>query len=81
MGFAVDRCGDSQGILRRQEVFTKMVAFIGPAVEELDDKIIELIETEIKYEGYISKAMDRIAKMKRMEENVFQPISTGMTLI
>ncbi len=27
--------------------------FIGPAAEELDDKIIELIETEIKYEGYI----------------------------
>ena len=45
-----------------------MVAFIGPAAEDLDDKIIELIETEIKYEGYISKAMDQVAKMKRMEE-------------
>jgi len=44
------------------------VAFIGPAAEELDDKIIELIETEIKYEGYISKAMDQVVKMKRMEE-------------
>ena len=31
-------------------------------------RIIELIETEIKYEGYISKAMDQVAKMKRMEE-------------
>ena len=41
---------------------------IGPAAEELYDKIIELIETEIKYEGYISKAMDQVAKMKRMEE-------------
>ena len=38
------------------------------AAEELDDKIIELIETEIKYEGYISKAMDQVEKMKRMEE-------------
>ena len=37
-------------------------------LKELDDKIIELIETEIKYEGYISKAMDQVAKMKRMEE-------------
>ena len=45
-----------------------MVEFIGPAAEELDDKIIELIETEIKYEGYISKAMDQVEKMKRMEE-------------
>lgn len=55
--------------LRRPEVsYQDAVAFIGPAAEDLDDKIIELIETEIKYEGYISKAMDQVAKMKRMEE-------------
>ncbi|SNL74775.1 tRNA uridine 5-carboxymethylaminomethyl modification protein GidA [Streptococcus pneumoniae] len=55
--------------LRRPEVsYQDVVAFIGPAAEDLDDKIIELIETEIKYEGYISKAMDQVAKMKRMEE-------------
>lgn len=55
--------------LRRPEVsYQDVVAFIGPATEDLDDKIIELIETEIKYEGYISKAMDQVAKMKRMEE-------------
>ena len=55
--------------LRRPEVsYQDVVAFIGPAAENLDDKIIELIETEIKYEGYISKAMDQVAKMKRMEE-------------
>ena len=55
--------------LRRPEVsYQDVVTFIGPAAEYLDDKIIELIETEIKYEGYISKAMDQVAKMKRMEE-------------
>ena len=55
--------------LRRPEVsYQDVVAFIGPAAEDLDDKIIELIETEIKYEGYISKAMDQVAKMNRMEE-------------
>lgn len=55
--------------LRRPEVSYKdVVNFIGPAAEELDDKIIELIETEIKYEGYISKALDQVEKMKRMEE-------------
>ena len=53
----------------RPEVsYQDVVEFIGPAAEELDDKIIELIETEIKYEGYISKAMDQVEKMKRMEE-------------
>ena len=55
--------------LRRPEVsYQDVVEFIGPAAEELDDKIIELIETEIKYEGYISKALDQVEKMKRMEE-------------
>ena len=35
--------------LRRPEVsYQDVVAFIGPAAEDLDDKIIELIETEIK---------------------------------
>ena len=55
--------------MRRPEVsYQDVVQFIGPAAEELDEKIIELIETEIKYEGYISKALDQVAKMKRMEE-------------
>ena len=55
--------------LRRPEVsYQDVVNFIGPAAEELDDKIIELIETEIKYEGYISKALDQVEKMKRIEE-------------
>ena len=55
--------------MRRPEVsYQDVVQFIGPAAEELDKKIIELIETEIKYEGYISKALDQVEKMKRMEE-------------
>ena len=33
----------------------------------MDAKIIELIETEIKYEGYIKKATDQVAKMHRLE--------------
>ncbi|MDN5012819.1 tRNA uridine-5-carboxymethylaminomethyl(34) synthesis enzyme MnmG [Streptococcus sp. SN3] len=55
--------------LRRPEVsYQDVVNFIGSAAEDLDEKIIELIETEVKYEGYISKALDQVEKMKRMEE-------------
>ena len=55
--------------MRRPEVsYQDVIQFIGPAAEELDEKIIELLETEIKYEGYISKALDQVEKMKRMEE-------------
>ena len=55
--------------MRRPEVsYQDVVQFIGPAAEKLDEKIIDLLETEIKYEGYISKALDQVEKMKRMEE-------------
>lgn len=55
--------------MRRPEVkYQDVVSFVGPAAEDLDAKLIELIETEIKYEGYINKALDQVEKMKRMEE-------------
>lgn len=55
--------------MRRSEIdYATAVSFVGPAAEDLDAKIIELLETEIKYEGYIRKALDQVAKMKRMEE-------------
>ncbi|HFU3867653.1 TPA: tRNA uridine-5-carboxymethylaminomethyl(34) synthesis enzyme MnmG [Streptococcus suis] len=57
--------------MRRPDVtYADVVAFIGPAAEDLDAKTIELIETEVKYEGYIAKAMDQVDKMKRMEEKL-----------
>ncbi|HFI0423865.1 TPA: tRNA uridine-5-carboxymethylaminomethyl(34) synthesis enzyme MnmG [Streptococcus suis] len=55
--------------MRRPDVtYADVVAFIGPAAEDLAAKTIELIETEVKYEGYIAKALDQVEKMKRMEE-------------
>ena len=48
--------------MRRPEVtYQDAVRFIGPAAEDLDSKVIELLETEIKYEGYIKKALDQVA--------------------
>ncbi|CCF03447.1 tRNA uridine-5-carboxymethylaminomethyl(34) synthesis enzyme MnmG [Streptococcus macedonicus] len=55
--------------IRRPEInYDIATSFVGPAEEKLDSKVIELLETEIKYEGYINKALDQVAKMKRMEE-------------
>ncbi|CRH90193.1 Glucose inhibited division protein A [Chlamydia trachomatis] len=55
--------------MRRPDIIHAVVTqFIGPAAEELDSKVVELLETEVKYEGYIEKALDQVAKMKRMEE-------------
>ncbi|MGT2833011.1 tRNA uridine-5-carboxymethylaminomethyl(34) synthesis enzyme MnmG [Streptococcus halotolerans] len=59
----------AKAFMRRPEIDYKLATeFVGPAVEELDSKVIELLETEIKYEGYINKALDQVDKMKRMEE-------------
>ena len=64
--------------MRRPEIdYATATQFVGPASEDLDAKIIELLETEIKYEGYINKALDQVAKMKRMEEkNMTSPNET-----
>lgn len=58
---------------RPQITYAVATDFVGCADEPLDSKVIELLETEIKYEGYIKKALEQVAKMKRMEEKRIPP--------
>ncbi|HFS5406720.1 TPA: tRNA uridine-5-carboxymethylaminomethyl(34) synthesis enzyme MnmG [Streptococcus agalactiae] len=58
---------------RPQITYAVATDFVGCADEPLDSKVIELLETEIKYAGYIKKALDQVAKMKRMEEKRIPP--------
>ncbi len=58
---------------RPQITYAVATDFVGCADEPLDSKVIELLETEIKYEGYIKKALDQVEKMKRMEEKRIPP--------
>ncbi|HEN6330647.1 TPA: tRNA uridine-5-carboxymethylaminomethyl(34) synthesis enzyme MnmG [Streptococcus agalactiae] len=58
---------------RPQITYAVATDFVGCADEPLDSKVIELLEIEIKYEGYIKKALDQVAKMKRMEEKRIPP--------
>lgn len=58
---------------RPQITYAVATDFVGCADEPLDSKVIELLETEIKYEGYIKKALNQVAKMKRMEEKRIPP--------
>ena len=53
--------------LRRPEItYAELLRFI-PENEELTRKEIEQVEIQIKYEGYIKKAMEKVEKLKRME--------------
>lgn len=54
--------------LKRPEVkYSDVVRFVGESSEELNRTVIELIETEVTYEGYIKKAKEQVEKMHRLE--------------
>ncbi|GEK29179.1 tRNA uridine-5-carboxymethylaminomethyl(34) synthesis enzyme MnmG [Furfurilactobacillus siliginis] len=54
--------------LRRPEVtYADLVKFIDAPAEDLDHRVVEQVEIELKYAGYIKKAEEKIAKLKRME--------------
>lgn len=54
--------------LKRPEVkYSDVVRFVGESPEKLDRTVIELIETEVTYEGYIKKAKEQVEKMHRLE--------------
>ncbi|MCZ2493474.1 tRNA uridine-5-carboxymethylaminomethyl(34) synthesis enzyme MnmG [Dellaglioa carnosa] len=54
--------------LRRPEVtYADVAKFMPDPDHELDHRIIEQVEIQFKYEGYIKKAQEKVAKLKRME--------------
>ncbi|MTV81422.1 tRNA uridine-5-carboxymethylaminomethyl(34) synthesis enzyme MnmG [Secundilactobacillus folii] len=54
--------------LRRPQVtYADLLRFIPAPDKPLDRRVIEEIEIRIKYAGYIKKAEDNVAKMKKME--------------
>ncbi|MDR0297420.1 MAG: tRNA uridine-5-carboxymethylaminomethyl(34) synthesis enzyme MnmG [Streptococcaceae bacterium] len=69
MGFApLKDALSAADFLKRPEVdYACVVKFIGEASETLDPHVIELIETETIYEGYIKKAFAQVEKMQRLE--------------
>ncbi|EOL49217.1 tRNA uridine 5-carboxymethylaminomethyl modification enzyme MnmG [Enterococcus phoeniculicola] len=53
--------------LKRPELsYEELMKFI-PANEALSKKEIEQVEIQVKYEGYIKKALEKVDKLKRME--------------
>ena len=44
-----------------------MLSFIDPQRETLEDEVIEQVEIEIKYEGYIIRQLRQVEQYKKME--------------
>lgn len=54
--------------LRRPEIsYDELSRFMVAPDSELPNKVVEQVEIQIKYEGYIKKALEKVAKLKRME--------------
>ncbi|WP_010308315.1 tRNA uridine-5-carboxymethylaminomethyl(34) synthesis enzyme MnmG [Kurthia senegalensis] len=53
-------------LLKRPELDYEFIAQITDA-PELEEEVREQVEIQVKYEGYIEKAMQQVAKMKKME--------------
>ena len=68
-------------LLRRPQVGYDVIRQIDPDCPDLDQSIIEQIEIEIKYEGYIQKQLKQVEQVKKLE-NKLLPTNfdyTGLT--
>lgn len=55
-------------LLRRPEVdYAKLLEFIPASADAIDRYVIEEVEVQVKYEGYIKKAQEKVDKLHRME--------------
>ena len=54
-------------ILRRPEIHYKDLAPIDPSRPELPEDVIEQVEIDIKYDGYIKRQMKQVEQFKKLE--------------
>ncbi len=55
-------------LIKRPELGYLHIAELSPAPNPLDEEVMEQVEIQLKYEGYIQKSLQQVEKMKRMEE-------------
>ncbi|MCZ8538404.1 tRNA uridine-5-carboxymethylaminomethyl(34) synthesis enzyme MnmG [Paenisporosarcina quisquiliarum] len=57
-----------QDLLKRPEMTYDDIAKLSPTPLDLTDEMKDQIEIQIKYEGYIEKALQQVEKLKKMED-------------
>lgn len=60
-------------LLKRPQVDYDKLAAVDPDREEVPRHYIDLLEVQIKYEGYIKKQMSQIEKFKKLENKSIDP--------
>lgn len=59
---------DGATLLRRPEVTYEMLAKLSPAPVELTEDMMEQVEIQIKYTGYIEKQLLQVERLEKMEK-------------
>ncbi|PIC69820.1 tRNA uridine-5-carboxymethylaminomethyl(34) synthesis enzyme MnmG [Sporosarcina sp. P16b] len=54
-------------LLKRPEMRYSELCKVVPPLEKINEEVAEQVEIFIKYEGYIEKSMQQVARMKKME--------------
>ncbi|HDR7319083.1 TPA: tRNA uridine-5-carboxymethylaminomethyl(34) synthesis enzyme MnmG [Bacillus toyonensis] len=54
-------------LLRRPEMTYEHIHLLVPSEVELSDEVTEQVEIQTKYEGYIEKSLQKVERMKKME--------------
>src|SRR5690606_15979739 len=54
-------------LVKRPEMSYQKVIGLIPLEEELPEDVIEQVEIQLKYEGYIEKSLQQVEKLKKLE--------------
>lgn len=55
-------------LIKRPELGYEQISRMAPAEEPVSPDVAEQVEIQLKYEGYISKSLQQVEKMRKMEE-------------
>ncbi|MFQ6090011.1 MAG: tRNA uridine-5-carboxymethylaminomethyl(34) synthesis enzyme MnmG, partial [Candidatus Bipolaricaulia bacterium] len=55
-------------LLKRPEFSYKKLAAVDPERPRLPEKVIEEVEIEVRYEGYIKRQLAQVERLKRLED-------------
>lgn len=64
----INNAVDAASLLRRPEIKIEHLLKICPPPEELPQDVLEQVEIEIKYAGYIEKQLQQVERLKKMEQ-------------
>ncbi|MBB5324125.1 tRNA uridine 5-carboxymethylaminomethyl modification enzyme [Anoxybacillus tepidamans] len=54
-------------LLKRPEMTYEHIQLLAPADEDIPADVVEQVEIQIKYEGYIEKSLQQVERLKKME--------------